>query len=36
MAAETKYFYKEFFGFELSDEVVNKIIFGEGMRTARQ
>ncbi|PKM76823.1 MAG: iron ABC transporter substrate-binding protein [Firmicutes bacterium HGW-Firmicutes-15] len=36
MVAETKYFYKEFFSLELSDEVVNKIIFGEGMRIARQ
>lgn len=35
MVAETKLFYKEFFGFELSDEVVNNILFGEGMRTAR-
>ncbi|MEN6348242.1 MAG: ABC transporter substrate-binding protein [Syntrophomonas sp.] len=36
MAAETKSFYKEFFNLQLSDEVVNKILFGEGMRTARQ
>jgi len=36
MVTETKLFYKEFFGFELSDEVVNRILFGEGMRTARQ
>jgi len=36
MVAETKAFYKEFFGFELSDEVVNKVLFGEGMRTARK
>ena len=35
MVAETKSFYKEFFGFELSDEVVSKILFGEGMRTAK-
>ncbi|MDD3364337.1 MAG: ABC transporter substrate-binding protein [Syntrophomonas sp.] len=36
LVAETKYFYKEFFGLQLSDEVVNKILFGEGMRTARK
>lgn len=36
MVAETRYFYKEFFGFDLSDETVNKILFGEGMRTTRQ
>jgi len=36
MVAETRLFYKEFFGFELSDEVVNKVLFGEGMRTARK
>jgi len=36
MVAETKLFYKQFFGFELSDEVVNKILFGEGMRTTRK
>lgn len=35
MRTETRYFYKEFFGFELSDETVNKILFGEGMRTSR-
>lgn len=35
IAAETKNFYREFFGMNLSDEVVNKIIYGGGMRTAR-
>lgn len=36
MIAETKYFYKEFFGLQLSDEIVNKILFGEGMRAAKK
>lgn len=36
MVAETKSFYKEFFGFDLSDEVANKVLFGEGMRTVRK
>ncbi|MEN6325895.1 MAG: ABC transporter substrate-binding protein [Syntrophomonas sp.] len=35
MAAETKYFYKEFFGLELSDEVINRILFEGGMRAAK-
>ncbi|MDD3878869.1 MAG: ABC transporter substrate-binding protein [Syntrophomonas sp.] len=35
MAAETKAFYKDFFGLELSDDVVDRIIAGEGMRIAR-
>lgn len=35
MVAETKYFYKEFFGLDLSDEVANKVLYGGGMRTAR-
>ena len=36
IVAETKLFYKEFFGFELSDEVVNRVLFGEGMRAVRK
>jgi len=36
MTAETKFFYKTFFGLDLSDEVVNQILFGEGMRSIRQ
>lgn len=36
MKAESKYFYKAFFGLQLSDEVINKILYGEGMRAARQ
>jgi len=36
MTTETKLFYKTFFRLDLSDEVVNKILFGEGMRTARK
>lgn len=36
MVAETKYFYKEFFRFDLNDETVNKILVGEGMRTVRK
>lgn len=36
MTAETKSFYKEFFDLELSDEVVNKILFGEGMRVPKK
>lgn len=35
MVAETKYFYKEFFGLDLSDEIANKILYGGGMRIAR-
>lgn len=36
MAQETKFFYKEFFDLHLSDEVVDQILGGEGMRAARQ
>jgi len=36
MAAETKLFYKKFFNLQLSDDIVGKIISGEGMRAARQ
>lgn len=35
MAAQTRSFYKDFFGLELSEEVVDRIIAGEGMRIAR-
>ena len=35
MVVESKSFYKAFFGLELSDEVVNNILFGSGMRAAR-
>lgn len=35
MVAETKYFYKEFFGMDLSDKVADKVLYGGGMRTAR-
>ncbi|MEN6325900.1 MAG: ABC transporter substrate-binding protein [Syntrophomonas sp.] len=35
MVVETKYFYKEFFGLDLSDEVAAKVLYGGGMRTAR-
>ncbi|MDD2620901.1 MAG: ABC transporter substrate-binding protein, partial [Syntrophomonadaceae bacterium] len=35
MLAETKRFYKQFFGLDLSDEVIEKILYGGGMRTAR-
>jgi iron complex transport system substrate-binding protein len=36
MAQECRSFYKEFFGLELSDEVIQNILFGEGMRAARE
>lgn len=36
MVAESKNYYKEFFGLELSDEVVKNILFGSGMRAAKQ
>ena len=36
MVAECKVFYKEFFGLELTDEVINNILFGSGMRAARE
>ncbi len=35
MVGETRYFYQEFFGMELSDETINKILYGGGMRAAR-
>lgn len=35
MMKETKSFYKEFYGLQLSDEVVNQILYGGGMRTVR-
>jgi len=36
MAGECRSFYKEFFGMELSDEVIQNILYGDGMRAARQ
>ncbi len=36
MAAETKFFYKEFFGLDLSDEEIDRILYGNGMRTAKK
>jgi iron complex transport system substrate-binding protein len=36
MTRECDHFYKEFFGMQLSDEVIQNILFGEGMRAARQ
>ncbi len=36
MARECEDFYQEFFGMQLSDEVIRNILFGEGMRAARQ
>lgn len=36
MAAETRFFYKEFFGLDLADEVVDRILNGGGMRTAKK
>lgn len=36
MALESKTFYKDFFGLELSDETIQKILYGGGMRAARQ
>ncbi len=36
MVAETKAFYNDFFGLQLTDEVVDRILFGEGMRMAKQ
>lgn len=36
MAGECRNFYKEFFGMELSDEVIQNILYGDGMRIARQ
>lgn len=35
MVAETKYFYKEFFRMDLTDETVQKILSGEGMRASK-
>ncbi len=35
MAAEVKYFYREFFDFQLSDDIIQKILNGEGMRAPR-
>lgn len=35
MVAETKYFYKEFFRMDLTDETVQKILSGEGMRVSK-
>ncbi len=35
MVAETKYFYKEFFRMNLTDETVQKILSGEGMRVSK-
>lgn len=35
MVAESRSFYKEFFGLELTDEVINNILYGSGMRAAR-
>ena len=35
MVAETKTFYKEFFHCDLTDDVVNKILSGNGMRTLK-
>lgn len=35
MARECKTFYKEFFGLELSDETIESILYGGGMRAAR-
>jgi iron complex transport system substrate-binding protein len=35
MAAETKYFYQEFFRMELSDKTVQKILSGKGMRVSK-
>lgn len=36
MVAESKSFYKEFFDLELTDDVINNILFGGGMRAVRQ
>ena len=36
MAEECRNFYKEFFGLELSDEVIQSVLYGDGMRAARQ
>lgn len=35
MVAETKYFYKEFFNFELTDELARKVLSGVGMRESK-
>lgn len=35
MAAETKQFFQEFFNYELSDELVQNILSGEGMRETK-
>ncbi|MCR4419619.1 MAG: ABC transporter substrate-binding protein [Clostridia bacterium] len=36
MVAETKFFYRQFFDLELSDEMVSQILSGEGLRLPKQ